>query len=247
VTEAEWLACSAGDQMLSLVVKRTSQRQWRLLRCACVRRLGSLLSDERCWKALDAVEQDADRPVGKTRLQAAQALAAKAVRTAEDVRLAVEATGERGQGASRTCAREAAAQAAEEAANGQGGAPSLGWGPWVTLAEALHPSAGNAGAAIAAEDRVHCELIREVVGNPFRPVALDLALRTAIVVSLATAAYEQRPLPGGGLDPARLCVLADALEEVGAAEEVVTHLRGPGPHVRGCWALDLCLGKSCCG
>jgi hypothetical protein len=39
-------------------------------------------------------------------------------------------------------------------------------------------------------------------------------------------------------------VLADALEEAGCADaEILTHLRGPGPHVRGCWALDLVLGK----
>jgi RNA-directed DNA polymerase len=36
--------------------------------------------------------------------------------------------------------------------------------------------------------------------------------------------------------------LADALEENGASGELLEHLRSPGPHVRGCWALDLVLG-----
>src|SRR5688572_16857480 len=45
-----------------------------------------------------------------------------------------------------------------------------------------------------------------------------------------------------GRDPHRLSVLADALEEAGATGELVAHLRSPGPHVRGCWALDLVLG-----
>ena len=60
--------------------------------------------------------------------------------------------------------------------------------------------------------------------------------------SLARAAYEERHLPGGELDPHRLGVLADALEEDGAPAELVAHLRGPGPHVRGCHVVDLCLG-----
>jgi hypothetical protein len=64
------------------------------------------------------------------------------------------------------------------------------------------------------------------------------------VTGLAPAAYEERALPSGELDPARLAVLADALEDTGCADsEVLGHLRGPGPHVRGCWALDLILGK----
>jgi hypothetical protein len=43
------------------------------------------------------------------------------------------------------------------------------------------------------------------------------------------------------LDPDRLAVLADAMEEAGADAEMVEHLRGPGPHVRGCLVLDLLL------
>jgi hypothetical protein len=42
----------------------------------------------------------------------------------------------------------------------------------------------------------------------------------------------------------RLAVLADALEEAGCADaDILSHLRGPGPHVRGCWVVDLLLGK----
>jgi len=41
-----------------------------------------------------------------------------------------------------------------------------------------------------------------------------------------------------------LAILADALEEAGCADtDILDHLRGPGPHVRGCWAVDLILGK----
>jgi hypothetical protein len=48
----------------------------------------------------------------------------------------------------------------------------------------------------------------------------------------------------GTLDPARLTVLADALEDAGCTDaDLLGHLRSPGPHVRGCWAVDLVLGK----
>jgi hypothetical protein len=57
------------------------------------------------------------------------------------------------------------------------------------------------------------------------------------VKRLAEGAYEQRDRPAGTLDPARVAVLADALEEAGCADaDLLRHLRGPGPHVRGCWA-----------
>jgi hypothetical protein len=86
-------------------------------------------------------------------------------------------------------------------------------------------------------------LLRDVVGNPFRLVALNPAWQTADVRALAQAAYDNRAIPGGTLDCACLAVLADALEDVGANPALLDHLRGPGPHVRGCWVLDLCLGR----
>jgi hypothetical protein len=58
-----------------------------------------------------------------------------------------------------------------------------------------------------------------------------------------TAAYEERELPSGHLNRHRLAVLADALEEAGADAELVGHLRGPGPHVRGCWVVDFLTGR----
>jgi hypothetical protein len=65
------------------------------------------------------------------------------------------------------------------------------------------------------------------------------------IMRLAQAAYDNRILPAGTLDPARLAILADALEEAGCDNaDILSHLRGPGPHVRGCWPVDLLLQKS---
>jgi hypothetical protein len=92
--------------------------------------------------------------------------------------------------------------------------------------------------------------LRDVFGpDPFKEIAaVDpaiLAWNQNVGVRLAAAIYEDRKLPDGTLAPTRLALLADALEDAGCTDaELLGHLRGPGPHVRGCWALDLVLGKS---
>jgi hypothetical protein len=90
----------------------------------------------------------------------------------------------------------------------------------------------------------HCDLLRDVIGNPFRPLppipAAVLAWNDRCVVKLAARIYEERDF-----SPASLGVLGEALEEAGLTDgEVLSHLRGPGPHVLGCWATDLLLAKS---
>src|SRR5262249_478281 len=88
-------------------------------------------------------------------------------------------------------------------------------------------------------------VMRDILGNPFRSPMLETCLRAPTIDSLARAAYEDRPLPSAPLDSVRLGALADALEEAGcAATTLLGHLRGSGPHVLGCWAVDLCLGLS---
>jgi hypothetical protein len=92
---------------------------------------------------------------------------------------------------------------------------------------------------------------REVVGNPFRPCPWRWDKNTLFgsghhwtIVSLAQAAYDARDPANGHISRTRLGVLSDALEESGYGnDELLQHLRSPGPHVRGCWALDLVLQK----
>jgi hypothetical protein len=95
------------------------------------------------------------------------------------------------------------------------------------------------------EGAAQAHLLRDIFGNPFRPATISPAWLTPTVKNLATAAYENRTLSAGTLEHARLAVLADALEDAGCTNsDILYHLRCPGPHVRGCWALDLLLGKS---
>ena len=95
-----------------------------------------------------------------------------------------------------------------------------------------------------AEKGPHTDILRDIFGNPFRPAFIDLTWLTPSVTSLAAAAYEERSLPSGELNPARLGILADALEEAGCTDmRILDHLRSVRGHVRGCWAVDLLLGK----
>jgi hypothetical protein len=92
----------------------------------------------------------------------------------------------------------------------------------------------------AAGRALYAWLLRDVFGPlPFRPVAPDpawLAWRGGTVPRLARAAYDDRAFD-------RLPVLADALEEAGCDDaDILGHLRGPGPHARGCWVVDALLG-----
>jgi hypothetical protein len=97
-------------------------------------------------------------------------------------------------------------------------------------------------AVRAVESNVRVSILRCVFGNPFRRAGsleaawLERSERT--VGRLAATLYADRAFD-------RLPLLADALEDAGCTDaELLGHLRGPGPHVRGCWAVDLVLGKS---
>jgi hypothetical protein len=89
------------------------------------------------------------------------------------------------------------------------------------------------GAEYAQKEK----LLRDIFGNPFRLVPFSPAWRTDTAVSLARQMYESR-------DFSAMPILADALQDAGCEDEqILGHCRGPGPHVRGCWAIDLVLGK----
>jgi hypothetical protein len=93
-------------------------------------------------------------------------------------------------------------------------------------------------AAAAAERAAQCDFVRDIFGNPFRTVGLDPSWVTSTVVSLARRMYESR-------DFSAMPILADALQDAGCdSAEVLDHCRGEGPHVRGCWVVDLVLGKA---
>ncbi|MBN9523044.1 hypothetical protein J0H58_31780 [bacterium] len=81
-------------------------------------------------------------------------------------------------------------------------------------------------------------LLRDITGNPLAPTVFTNDWRTEAVVALARGIYEERLYE-------RMPVLADALEEAGCHQpQVLEHCRGPALHIRGCWVVDLVLGKT---
>jgi hypothetical protein len=93
-------------------------------------------------------------------------------------------------------------------------------------------------ARLADVQREQILLLRDICGNPFRPVTLNPACKAPAVVQLARSLYEERRFED-------LPILADAVEEAGCDnQEVLGHLREAGlAHARGCWVLDLLLAK----
>jgi hypothetical protein len=252
MTEAQWLRCEVPRLMLEAVASAASERKLRLFAAACLRRAPGSVADDRCARAVEVAEQYADWLVHDDVLDQARAavtrpdldrdLAGPAYVRADvyEVLLSREMTASRASAAASHAAWEVEAKARQarnrlqrqtRRARRKGAPPEE--------AEPTDPQ-----AAAVEERRRQCALLRDVFAALVRPVVIAPAWRARDVIALARAAYDDRLLPGGELDPQRLAVLADALEEAGCtASDVLTHLRSPGPHVRGCWPVDLLLSK----
>jgi hypothetical protein len=112
-------------------------------------------------------------------------------------------------------------------------AAATGAAPWCEEVHATRLAARDAEVACQAA------LLRDIFGPlPFRQVMFEPPWQTPAVMALATNIYEERRWED-------MPVLGDALQEAGCDDaEVLSHCRGDGLHTRGCWVVDLLLGKS---
>jgi hypothetical protein len=214
MTETEWLACTDPQPMLEFLRGKASDRKLRLFACACCRRIWHLLTDERSRKAVDVGEKCAD---GET--------------TDEE----------------QFNAYEAACDAKDDAWCGAYENSNF---PAVTASYVLahNPDVASIArtASLAGDDSrvqqlekvaVQCNLLRDIFGNPFRPVTVSPNWLTPAARYLAQAIYDDRAFD-------RMPILADALEDAGCTNaDILNHCRQPGEHCRGCWVVDLLLGK----
>jgi len=113
---------------------------------------------------------------------------------------------------------------------------------WAMAEYRTHPPDHNAlspifRAHVQAEQAFQCGYLRDIFGNPFRPVAFDPTWLTSDVQLLARDIYSERAFD-------RMPILADALQEAGCTnEDILNHCRETSiTHVRGCWVADLVLG-----
>jgi hypothetical protein len=80
-------------------------------------------------------------------------------------------------------------------------------------------------------------LLRDILGNPFRPITTDPSWLTSTVLDLASQMYESR-------DFSAMPIIADALQDAGCDNiDILNHCRSEGSHVRGCWVVDIILSK----
>jgi hypothetical protein len=215
MTEADWLTSADPQKMIEFIRGSASNRKLRLFAVACCRQLWRQVKDQRHREAIQAAEDFADGAISLKNLAAARSAAwASAPGLKGGLTLVLQAA--------RAVTAESAGLAARQVQRAVVSA----------LARDNKPEI----------KRWQCGVFREIMGNPFRPAMLARAWLTDTVLSLAQTAYFERLLPVGHLDPHLLGVLGDALEEAGCSDAaLLAHCRGPGPHTRGCWALDQIL------
>jgi hypothetical protein len=218
--------------MLHFVRRTADDRRLRLLICACCRLVWPHLRDARSRRAVEAGERYADGLLGTEALEAA-------FRASDRPSVILQRHNRKRRDYLITPGLAAAIAARIPCWPANGFIENCRVGVEQALAalEALGPAARPPLDA----------LVRDIFGNPFRPsTPLDRAWLGPTVVGLANAAYEHRTLPSAelALEADRLAVLSDALEESGCGDApLLEHLRSPGPHVRGCWAVDRCLRR----
>lgn len=251
--EQEWSTSTSLQAMLDWLPHgdRASQRKLRLFGCACVRRVGSLLVDEGSRKIVEVAERFADGLASRAELQ-------RAVVAAPGIQFAYQPTGEAPEppGFALEVAHINAAAAAHEVANAaahvaaRGAAASssaaIAWHVvadvaqrFTTITPAWYTATRDAWHAAAdAEAGRQCCLLRDVFGPlPFQQMTIEASWQTPAVVALARGIYDRKLFT-------LLAELAQALEAAGCSDAALLgHLRAPGPHVRGCWPVDLILDK----
>lgn len=207
--EAEWLEGADPQKMVHFLNGRVSDRKLRLFACAWCRCVWDLLTDEKPFRdAVEVAERFADDLASKKDLATAKKVSGAAL----------ERNGLAGVSGPAYCALGCA---------------------WSTtrmpvMSAALYPTWVFTSEA---ERQRQALILRELVGNPFRPVPVDPSWLTPAVVTLAQTIYNERAFD-------RLPLLADALEGAGCTNAgVLAHCRGRGLHLRGCWAVDLLLGR----
>jgi hypothetical protein len=239
MTEAEWLGCDDPETMLEFVQGKVSERKLQLFAVACCRRISHLLKDKRSQDVIEVLEQFAEGEVREGALSEAEEAAGDVWHTA--------AFSESGFSHAETDASHAVWEAvrfpqdAVEAASRSSALAATGWSKTHFTQEYTME---QTRPYIPQERHVQAALLRDLLGPlPFRDVRVPVSVLSwndGCVVKLATAIYEEREFT-----PKRMGVLADALEDAGLKdEEVVRHCRQEGAHVRGCWVVDLLLGKS---
>ncbi|HEX8911968.1 MAG TPA: hypothetical protein VF796_06380 [Humisphaera sp.] len=235
MTEHEWLNCADVDALLFELSSRAgvSERKLRLFALACAQRV---------WHLMPPLESEYKQPADAIAAAERRADAAGPAATAADAELygtiaaccatyaaAAVAAADRDPGEAAGCAVHAVYCTAMLTGFGVADAPAVVWSE--AGAAGLYEEPELDAAERSAQER----LLRDIFGNPFR--SRTALATTRDVVGLAQSIDVDRTFGD-------LRKLADALEAAGCRDtDILDHCRDGGEHVRGCWVIDLLLGK----
>jgi hypothetical protein len=242
MTEQEWLADTDPQPKIVFLNDRdASVRKFRLFSCACARRVWDLMAGDHPRDVVVATERFADGLLTEVNLR----VVAQAFRDTYPPRMTpdypVPPSYVAGMVAYYTAWTNSVSFPEGLHLNEHGTESVCAWarfarvlhetGLWEWEYPHDHPTA-------SAEAGYQCRLLRCIFGNPIRSVAYDPTWRTAAVFGLAEAIYADRAFD-------RLPILADALEDAGCDDrDMLAHCRTDPDHARGCWVVDLILGKN---
>ena len=230
MTEHEWLTCANPWDMINFAREAGGTRKLRLFACACCRQVLNPFAPPLAERAVAAAEAFADGDIRAEVLAGVRAVVAEA---------AIVANREDGQNGTgylsyllgsclSACYPGDPAEVAQDAAHAT--ARAAADTPW--------PATGELHRGCPDELAAQAELMRDLFGNPFQSLELRLEWLTDTVLALARGIYADRAFD-------RMPIMADALQDAGCDDdEILNHCREPREHARGCWVVDLLLGKS---
>ena len=234
MTEELWFNCNSPDAMLQELQERwrmhrtkSGRRRHRLFATACCRQIPGFATEPVPFALIEAVESYADGAISKAEMQIAR-----------DSYPCREFTGIIREDFDPILRRRILSAHPREEFARQAFA-AMAWERPSSCVDCNHDAAAAIeGENMFVERRRQTKYLRDIFGNPFRPVPLDPRWLTSTVVDLVQAIYDERAFD-------RMPILADALMDAGCdSDEIILHCRGDGPHVSGCWVVDLLLGKT---
>ena len=215
MTEEEWLTTDNPERLVRHCQKDLGNRKERLIAVAMCRWIEGLVPAQESARLIELVEAFADGETSQDELEEAARIAARhEARHARNPALAE--------------ARRFAAAAVTFAAGRV--TPAL-WALQSAAAAVRQMKLDPVAVSFA-------ELVRDIAGNPFHHITLDPHWKSSTVLDLAHTIYRERVFE-------RVPILGDALMDAGCdSDDIIQHCQRPGPHVRGCWVVDLILGKT---
>jgi|SRR5579883_86379 len=221
MTESEWERCTDRARLLQFLQDRMSARKLRLFAVACCRQQRDMFSRVTHRRLIEAAEQCAD-----------------GLGTIKELRTRGELTSSKPEPLREK--QHLASAMFYLAQENDVFTWETALGVVQSVSEAVAARLGDYIAEFHESEREvfpQITLLHDITGNPFYPETVEPAWLTSTVVQLARTMHESR-------DFSAMPILADALQDADCDNDIILgHCHGPWPHARGCWVVDLILGK----